>query len=71
MKKHSLRARKAEIRLFGRERCQHADLERAAIPPKFSYRKKPITMTVPLFLTKCSCSWAVLLGVISNDFQAA
>jgi hypothetical protein len=62
MKKHSLSDRKAAIRLFGRERCQHDRLDRAALPPKFSYRKKPITMAVPVLFTKCNCAWAELLG---------
>ena len=62
MKKDSLSDRKAAIRLFGRERCQHGFLDRAALPPKFSYPKKSITMAVPVLFTKCNCDWAELLG---------
>jgi hypothetical protein len=67
MKKQSLSDRKAEIRLHGRERCQHAGLDGAAVPEKFPYPKKPITLVVPGFFTKCHCTPAErLAGAIRN-----
>jgi hypothetical protein len=68
MKKHSLSNRKAAIRLFGRERCQHDRLDRAALPPKFSYPKKPITLAVPVMFTKCCCTPAQLLGDAIREY---
>jgi hypothetical protein len=60
MNKPSLSDRKSKLRLI--DCSQHDRLDRSALPPKFSYPNKPITMTVPLFLTKCSSTWAELLG---------
>jgi hypothetical protein len=62
MKKPSLRDRKSKLRLIGRDCSQHARLDRVALPPKFSYRKKPFTLTVPVLFTKCCCTTAELLG---------
>ena len=62
MKKPSLRDRKSKLRLIGRDCPQHDRLDRTALPPKFSYGKKPITMAVPVLFTKCNCTWAELLG---------
>src|SRR5215470_17333813 len=62
MKNNSLSDLKKKLRLTGRDCSQHDRLDRATLPPKFSYGKKPITMGVPVLFTKCNCTWAELLG---------
>jgi hypothetical protein len=62
MKKLSINALKSKLRLTGRDCSQHAHLDRATVPPKFSYPKKPVTMAVPVIFTKCNCTTAELLG---------
>jgi hypothetical protein len=62
MKKNSLRDRKKKLRLRGRNRCEHGGRDIAAVPEKFSYPKKPITLAVPGLFTKCRCTPAERLG---------
>jgi hypothetical protein len=52
MKKNSLSDHKKELRLHGRNRCEHGGRDIAAVPEKFSYPKKPITLHVPVMFTK-------------------
>src|SRR5262245_29123028 len=62
MKNLSTNDRKSKLRLTGRDCSQHDRLDRATLPPKFLYRKKPITMVVPVLFAKCNCTLAELLG---------
>ena len=62
MTKYSLSNLKKGARLRGRDRCQHARPDRAAVPEKFSYPRKPVTMGVPVIFRKCCCTTAELLG---------
>jgi hypothetical protein len=59
---------KSMFRLRGHEHCEHARFDRAAVPPKFSYPKKPITLTVPVMFTKCCCTTAELLGDAIREY---
>jgi hypothetical protein len=60
--KHLLNTLKTKVRLHGRNCCQHARGDRTAVPEKFSYPKRPITLTVPVIFTPCHCTTAELLG---------
>ncbi len=62
MTKYALSNLKRAARLRGRDRCQHARPDRAAVPEKFSYPRKPVTMGVPVIFRKCCCTTAELLG---------
>jgi hypothetical protein len=62
MTKRWLSGLSKKFRLRGHERCEHARLDRAAVPEKFSYPKKPNTLTVPVMFPKCRCTTAELLG---------
>jgi hypothetical protein len=44
------------------DRCQHARQGRAAVPEKFSYPKKPVTICVPVIYTPCRYTTEERLG---------
>jgi hypothetical protein len=56
----------SKLKLKNRSRSHRrrhwGDIDRAAVPPKFSYPKKPVTLAVPVIFTKCCCTTAQLLG---------
>src|SRR5215469_8981527 len=62
MKRRSTRDFKKTLKSPEKECSIHILRNRAALPPKFSYGKKPITMGVPVLFTKCNCTGAELLG---------
>src|SRR5215468_2787061 len=62
MKRRSTRNLKKTPKSPEKKCSVHNLRDRAALPRKFAYRKKPITMVVPVLFTKCNCSWAELLG---------
>ena len=49
-------------RLRRDDRCQHTRQGRAAVPERFSYPKKPVTLSVPVIFTQCRCTTVELLG---------
>jgi hypothetical protein len=59
---------KSMFRLRRDERCEHARLDRTAVPPKFSYPKKPVTLSVPVMFTKCCCTTAELLADAIREY---
>ncbi len=59
---HSLIDFKTEVRSRGHEGCQHASGDIAAVPEKFLYHQKPVTLAVPGLFTKCRCTPAERLG---------
>ena len=62
MKRRSTRNLKKTPKSPEKKCSIHNLRDRAALPPKFSYGKKPITMGVPVLFAKCNCTWAELLG---------
>jgi hypothetical protein len=42
--------------------CHESISDRAALPEKFSYPKKPVTLAVPVIFSKCHCTIEELLG---------
>src|SRR5262245_15686720 len=62
MKNLSTNDRKSKLRLTGRDCSQHDRLDRAALPPKPSYPKGPITVAVPGRFRSCGCTPAERFG---------
>jgi hypothetical protein len=62
MKRRSTRNHKKTPKSPEKKCSVHILRDRATLPTKFSYEKKPITMVVPVFFTKCNCTWSELLG---------
>jgi hypothetical protein len=62
MKRRSTRNLKKTLKSPEKGCSIHILRERAALPTEFSYEKKAITMVVPVFFTKCNCTWSELLG---------
>src|SRR5262249_35669478 len=50
------------FRLRRPERCEHARADGAAVPEKFSYPKKSVTLAVPGLFPKCHCTREERLG---------
>jgi hypothetical protein len=68
MNKPSLRDLKSKIRLIGRDCSQHEHLDRAALPPRFSHPKKPVTMAVSVLFSKCNSTWAERLAAAIRQY---
>jgi hypothetical protein len=68
MKRRSTRNLKKTPKSPEKKCSVHNLRDRAALPPKFSYEKKPITMVVPVFFTKCNCTWSELLGDAIHEY---
>jgi hypothetical protein len=62
MKRRSTRDLKKTLKSPEKECSIHILRGRAALPPQFSYPKKPFTLIVPVLFDKCNCTWAELLG---------
>ena len=56
------------FRLRRPERREHARADRAAVPEKFSYPKKSVTLAVPKLFTKCHCTPEERLGGAIHDY---
>jgi hypothetical protein len=80
MTKHSLTDLKTEARLRGHAGCQHAGRDIAAVPKRFSYRRKSVTLAVSGLFTKCHCTpterlsgairnYTELTGIVPFDWE--
>jgi hypothetical protein len=53
---------KMKLQLCGHGGSQEGSSDRAALPEKFSYPKKPVTLAVPVIFSRCHCTIEELLG---------
>jgi hypothetical protein len=58
----SMSDRKMKRRLRNAAGCHEPISDRAVLPEKFSYPKKPVTLAVPVIFSRCHCTIEELLG---------